>query len=84
MRNKESFINDAYAVIKEEYKTDLNVVEDAAHVMNHTQETKYTLPGQFTISGQEEVFNFEIKKRPMTDNPDKEIEDFYYTGKGDE
>lgn len=83
MRNKAKFIDDAYPLIKEEYRTDLNVVEDAAKVMSHTNETRYVIGKQFTNTNKDEVFNFEVKKRPMTDDPDQEIEDFFYVGKGE-
>lgn len=83
MRNKDKFINDAYAVMKSEYKEDINVVEDAAHVMNQTNDTKYTLPKMFTNTGKDEVFKFDKKMRQDTDDPNIEIEDFFYLEKED-
>ena len=83
MRNKQIFLDDAAKVIKEEFKEELNVVEDAAHLMNHSEETKYVIPEPFTTTGKDEVFLFEIKERPKTDNPNEEIPDYYYIGRGE-
>lgn len=81
MRNKAKFIEDAYAVMKEEFKEEVNVVEDAAHVMSHTGECCYRLDAHFTTTGKEKVFNFELKDRPKTDNEDETIPDYFYVGK---
>lgn len=81
MRNKAKFISDAYAVMKEEFKEEVNVVEDAAHIMSQTGNCCYELEEQFTNTGKKEVFNFEVKERPKTDNQDEKIEDFFYIGK---
>lgn len=83
MRNKQNFLDDATKVIKEEFKEDLNVVEDAAHIMNQTGETTYTISKDFTSTNEDEVFLFEIKGRPKTDNPEEEIEDYFYVGRGE-
>lgn len=83
MRNKQQFLDDASKVIKEEFKEDLNVVEDAAHVMNQTEATTYTIPKDFTSTDEDEVFLFEIKNRPKTDNPDENIDDYFYIGRGE-
>lgn len=83
MRNKQNFLDDAAKVIKEEYKEDLNVVEDAAHLMNHSNTTKYTIPKQFTSTKKDEVFLFERKERPRTDKPEENIEDYFYIGRGE-
>lgn len=81
MRNKAKFIEDAYAAMKDEYKEEINVVEDAAHVMKHTGDCCYKLPGQFTLSGKDEIFEFEKRPRPLTDDPTQSIDDYFYLGK---
>lgn len=83
MRNKQFFLDDASKVIKEEFKEDLNVVEDAAHLMNQSESNTYTIPKVFTSTGKDEVFNFSRELRPMTDNPDYLIEDYEYQGRGE-
>ena len=83
MRNKAKFIEDAYPVVKPEFSEALNVVEDAAHVMNQTGETTYTIPSQFTTSGKDESFKFEKKLRPSTEYPSQQVEDYFYIGKGE-
>lgn len=83
MRNKQQFLDDAAKVVKEEFKEELNVVEDAAHIMNQTGEPTYTIPKDFTSTNEDEVFLFEIKNRPKTDNPSEEIEDYFYIGRGE-
>lgn len=83
MRNKQQFLDDAAKVIKGVFKEELNVVEDAAHIMNQTRETKYTIPKDFTSTNKDEVFLFEVKNRPKTDNPDEEMEDYFYIGRGE-
>ena len=55
----ELFLDAAAEVLKEEFKEELNVVEDAAHIMNQTKETKYTIPKEFTSTEKDEVFLFE-------------------------
>lgn len=83
MRNKQKFLDDAEKVIKEEFKDDLNVVEDAAHTMNQTGLATYIIPRDFTSTSEDELFLFEVKKRPKTDYPDEEIEDYFYIGRGE-
>lgn len=83
MRNKEKFIQEAYPLIKKEFRTELNVVEDSAHTMNQTQSNTYTIPADFTISGKDETFAFEKKPRPATDDPSVEVEDYFYVGRGE-
>lgn len=83
MRNKQQFLDDAAKVVKEEFKEELNVVEDAAHVMNQTGEPTYTISKDFTSTNEDEVFLFEIKDRPKTENPTEEIEDYFYIGRGE-
>lgn len=83
MRNKEEFINDAYEVVKDEFKTDLNVVEDAAHLMHNNHSLVYTIPSEFTTTGKNEKFYFEKKLRPTTDDPEKSVEDYFYIKKGE-
>lgn len=81
MRNKQEFLDDADKVIKEEFKQELNVVEDAAHLMNQNNISAYTIPSVFTSTGVDEKFLFEKKFRPKTDNPNETIEDYFYIGK---
>lgn len=83
MRNKQQFLDETAKVIKEEFKEELNVVEDAAHIMNQTGELTYTIPKDFTSTNEDEAFLFEIKDRPKTDNPSEEIPDYYYVGRGE-
>ena len=83
MRNKAKFNEEAYPIVKPEFAEALNVVEDAAHVMNQTGETTYTIPAQFTTSGKDESFKFEIKPRPSTEDPNQQVEDYFYIGKGE-
>ncbi|MBO0478712.1 hypothetical protein JZO72_03635 [Vagococcus fluvialis] len=83
MRNKQQFLDDAAKVVKEEFKEELNVVEDAAHIMNQKNEPIYTIPKDFTSTGKDEVFLFEVEPRPKTDNPDEEIDDYHYKGRGE-
>ena len=83
MRNKAKFIEDAYPVIKDEFKEALNVVEDAAHIMNQTGETTYTIPSQFTLSDKDESFKFEKQLRPSTEDPTVEVLDYFYIGRGE-
>lgn len=81
MRNKEQFIKDTTPLILEEYRDELDVVEDAAFTMDHTKSLTYTLPAMFTTAEKDVHFNFEKKKRNKTDNPDEEIEDYFYIGR---
>jgi len=82
MRNKQGLIDDAAKVLAPEFK-DHNVVEDAAFVMRHTQETKFVLPAEFTSTKKDEVFLFEKRLRPATDDPTKQVEDYFYIGRGE-
>lgn len=81
MRNKEQFIKEATPLILEEYRDELDVVEDAAFIMDHTNSLTYTLPAMFTTSEKDVHFKFEKKNRPKTDNPDEEVEDYFYVGR---
>jgi hypothetical protein len=83
MRNKAKFIEDAQKIIKPEFVEALNVVEDAAHLMNQTGETTYTIPATFTTTGQDESFNFEKQLRPATDDPEQQVDDYFYIGRGE-
>ncbi|WP_373710666.1 hypothetical protein [Jeotgalibaca porci] len=83
MRNKAKFIEDAYPVVKPEFTEALNVVEDAAHVMNQTGETTYTIPSQFTLSDKDESFKFEKQLRPSTEDLSHQVEDYFYIGRGE-
>ena len=81
MRNKEQFVKDATPLILEEYRDELDVVEDAAFIMDHTKSLTYTLPSMFTTAEKDVHFKFEKKTRPKTDNPDEEVEDYFYVGR---
>lgn len=81
MRNKQRFLDEAAEVLKKEVKEELNVVEDAAHLMNQFGTTVYTIPEVFTVTGKDESFNFTIEPRPKTDNPDEMIDDYFYQGR---
>lgn len=83
MRDKRKFLDAADEVLKDEFKEELNVVEDAAHLMNQNVSTKYTIPKQFTTTGKDEIFLFEKKERPRTDKPEESIEDYFYVGRGE-
>lgn len=83
MRNKAKFIEDSQKIIKPEFAEALNVVEDAAHLMNQTGETTYTIPATFTATGQDESFNFEKQLRPATDDPEQQVDDYFYIGRGE-
>ena len=83
MRNKAKFIEEAYPIVKPEFAEVLNVVEDAAHVMNQTGETTYTIPSKFTTTGKDESFKFEKQLRPSTEDPSQQVEDYFYIGKGE-
>lgn len=83
MRNKEQFIEDAQKVIKQEWADEERLVEDAAHTLHHTEADRYVVAADYTITGKDESFLFETKKREKTDDSDEDIEDFFYVGKGD-
>lgn len=83
MRNKAKFIEDAYPFVKPEFTEALNVVEDAAHVMNQTGETIYTIPSKFILSGNDESFKFEEQLRLSTEDLSQQVEDYFYIGKGE-
>lgn len=83
MRNKAKFIDDAYPVIKDKFKEEVNVVEDAAHAMNQTKSVVYTIPSEFTTTNKEETFYFEKKLRPDTSDATKQVEDYFYVKKGE-
>lgn len=80
MRDKQKFIDATNKILKPEFTTELNVVEDASHLMNQRGETTYTIPAVFTTTGNDETFIFEKRMRPKTDNPQEEIEDYFYLG----
>lgn len=81
MRNKQNFLDEIKPLIKAEFREELNAVEDAAHTMTHLGECTYTLPAVFSITGKDEKFVFEKGMRPATDNPEVEVEDFFFVGK---
>lgn len=82
MRNKAEFIKDVKEVLKPDVLTDEQIVEDAAHTMNHTGETVYTVPAVFTKTEMDESFLFEKKDRPATDGTIRMVNDYFYIGKG--
>lgn len=81
MRAKQEFLDTALPLLKPEFHGELNVVEDAAHLMNQSGETTYTLPAAFATTGVDETFVFEKKPRPATDNPNEVVEDYFYIGR---
>lgn len=83
MRNKEKFINDAKKVLKKGTLTDDQLIEDAAHTMAHSNECVFCIPSDFTSTGKEEKFAFELKNREATDNPNETVEDYFYIGRGE-
>lgn len=38
---------------------------------------------EFTETGKMEAFDFEQKQRPKTDDPDQQMLDWYYVGRGE-
>lgn len=84
MRNKEEFLTDYNEVVKPEFQYNENVIEDAAHTLNHSTEPKLTITAEFTKTDKDETFLFEQKDRPKTDNPEEMISDWFYTGRGGE
>lgn len=83
MRNKEKFIEDYNKVVKPEIVEEVDPVQDAAHAMNQRQEPSYTVDKEFTVTGKDETFKFKVEPRPKTDNPDEEIDDYFYEGRGE-
>ncbi|UDM72718.1 hypothetical protein [Vagococcus fluvialis] len=81
MRNKQNFLDEITPLVKSEFRDELNPVEDAAHTMNHLNECKYVLPSQFSVTDKDETFLFEKGLRSATDNPEVEVEDFFFIGK---
>lgn len=81
MRDKQKFLDDIMPLVKEEFLGVFNPVEDAAHTMLHLNETKYTLPSQFSKDEKDTVFLFESKLRDATDDSNKKVEDYFYIGK---
>lgn len=81
MRNKQQFLDDITPLIKPEYRDELNPVEDAAHCMNHFENNEYVLPKQFSVLDTDTVFLFEKRLRKATDDPTKEVDDYFYIGK---
>lgn len=82
MRNKQEFLADYNAVVNEKMKNDVMAVEDAAHSMNQEDSTIFTVPSDYTKSGEDEHFIFEKKERPKTDNANETVEDYFYIGRG--
>lgn len=83
MRNKQAFIDDYNKVVKEEIKEVIDPVEDAAHTMNQTASSIFIVPAEFTTTGNDEAFNFELKSRAKTDDPNETILDYFYVGRGE-
>lgn len=83
MRNKEKFVEDFNKVVKPEIVEEVDPVQDAAHAMNQRKEPSYTVAKEFTTTGKDETFKFKVAPRPKTDNPDEEIDDYFYEGRGE-
>ncbi|AZP93486.1 MULTISPECIES: hypothetical protein [Enterococcus] len=83
MRNKEKFLEDYNKVVKPEFQNDENTIEDAAHTLNNIEGTTVTVAAEFTETGKMEAFDFEQKQRPKTDDPDQQMLDWYYVGRGE-
>ncbi|WP_429976670.1 hypothetical protein [Enterococcus sp. AZ051] len=83
MRNKEKFLEDYNKVVKPKFQNDENTIEDVAHTLNNIEGATVTVAAEFTETGQMEAFNFEQKQRPKTDNPDENILDWFYVGRGE-
>ncbi|WP_430596326.1 DUF5960 family protein [Enterococcus sp. DIV2163] len=84
MRNKEQFLTDYNEVVKPEIQNDETVVEDAAHTLNHSAESVFIVPAEFTKTNKDEKFVFEQKEREKPDNPDESMLDWFYKGRGGE
>lgn len=82
MRNKEEFIARARDVMTEGVLTDEQLIEDAAHTMVNTDNTKYEVPKNFTTTNKDEVFLFEKNLREATDDGPG-VEDYFYIGRGE-
>ena len=83
MRNKENFIKDVNEVIRTNVLDENQIIEDAAHTMNHSQLTEFSIPKDFTLTKKEEVFLFEKKEREATDDSNETVEDYFYIGRGE-
>lgn len=83
MREKQKFIDDFNKVVKDEFKSEIDPVQDAAHTLDHSTDLIYTLPKEFSKTGQDENFKFEKKYRVKTDseNTGESVEDYFYLGK---
>lgn len=84
MRDKQKFIDDFNKVIKEEFKNEIDPVQDAAHILDHSEDLVYTLPKEWSKTAQDEKFKFEKKYRVKTDvEPEvgEAVEDYFYIGK---
>lgn len=79
MRLKEEFLKDAKEIIKEGVLTDAQLIEDAAHTMNHTGLLTYKVPKELCINGKDNKFSFTKRLRPKTDGQGQ-IEDYFYEG----
>lgn len=84
MRNKEKFISDYNEVVKPELQNNETAVEDAAHTLNHSTDSIYTVPAEFTTTNKDEKFVFEQKEREKTDDPKESLLDCFYIGRGDQ
>lgn len=84
MRNKEQFLTDYNEVVKPEFQYNENVIEDAAHTLNHSTEPKLTITAEFTKTDKDETFLFEQKEREKTDDPNEGLLDWFYVGRGDQ
>lgn len=84
MRNKEKFISDYNEVVKPEIQNYETVVEDAAHTLNHSTEPIFIVPSEFTTTEKDEKFVFEQREREKTDDPNENLLDWFYVGRGDQ
>ena len=84
MRNKANFISDFEKVANEQALQTVDPVEDASHVMNQSNELKYVLPNEFSITGKDESFLFEKNLHEKTGSDLGEVlEDYFYVGRGE-
>lgn len=84
MRNKQQFVEDVTAVLKDGLLEEYQIVEDASHTMVHLDQCHYSIDEKFTNTGKVETFLFEQKLRPSTDESlsGEEVLDYFYLGRG--
>ncbi len=83
MRNKANFLEDISKVVKSEVLEEVDFVEDAAHTLNNDLDNvgEFTVLDTFTSTGKNESFYFSKQNRPASDNPNSEVEDWFYEGR---